>query len=57
MYENALATAGIENADIKVAGPFNISGTAALVGAIKAYENMTGEEVNEEMQIRPQMNW
>ena len=48
MYENALATAGIENADIKVAGPFNISGTAALVGAIKAYENMTGEEVNEE---------
>ena len=45
MYENALATAGIENADIKVAGPFNISGTAALVGAIKAYENMTGEKV------------
>lgn len=48
MYENALATAGIENADIKVAGPFNISGTAALVGAIKAYENMTGEEVKKE---------
>ncbi len=48
MYENALATAGVENADIKVAGPFNISGTAALVGAIKAYENMTGEEVGEE---------
>lgn len=48
MYENALATAGIENADIKVAGPFNISGTAALVGAIKAYENMTGEKVSEE---------
>lgn len=48
MYENALATAGVENADIKVAGPFNISGTAALVGAIKAYETMTGEEVSEE---------
>ena len=48
MYENALATAGVENADIKVAGPFNISGTAALVGAIKAYENMTGETVDEE---------
>lgn len=48
MYENALATAGVENADIKVAGPFNISGTAALVGAIKAYESMTGEEVKEE---------
>ena len=48
MYENALATAGIEDADIIVAGPFNISGTAALVGAIKSYENMTGEEVNQE---------
>ena len=48
MYENALATAGVENADIKVVGPFNISGTAALVGAIKAYETMTGEEVSEE---------
>lgn len=48
MYENALATAGIEDADIIVAGPFNISGTAALVGAIKSYENMTGEEVDQE---------
>ena len=34
MYENALATAGIKDADIVVAGPFKISGTAALVGAI-----------------------
>lgn len=48
MYENALATAGIKDADIVVAGPFQISGTAALVGAIKSYENMTGEEVEEE---------
>lgn len=48
MYENALATAGIKDADIIVAGPFNISGTAALVGAIKSYENMTGEQVKEE---------
>ena len=48
MYENALATAGIKDADIVVAGPFKISGTAALVGAIKSYENMTGEEVKEE---------
>lgn len=46
MYENALATAGIKDADIVVAGPFNISGTAALVGAIKSYENMTGEKVD-----------
>lgn len=47
MYRNALITAGVEDADITVAGPFSISGTAALVGAIKAYETMTGEEVPE----------
>ena len=47
MYRNALLTAGIEDADITVAGPFSISGTAALVGAIKAYETMTGEEVSD----------
>lgn len=48
MYRNALITAGAEDADITVAGPFSISGTAALVGAIKAYETMTGLEVSEE---------
>ena len=48
MYRNALMTAGVEDADITVAGPYSISGTAALVGAIKAYETMTGEEVPEE---------
>lgn len=48
MYQNALATAGITNADITVVGPFKISGTAGLVGVIKAYENMTGEQVDEE---------
>ena len=48
MYRNALLTAGVEDADITVAGPYSISGTAALVCAIKAYETMTGEEVPEE---------
>lgn len=48
MYRNALITAGVEDADITVAGPYSISGTAALVGAIKAYETMTGEVVSEE---------
>lgn len=48
MYRNALATAGVENASIKVAGPFNITGTAALVGVMKAYEEMTGKEISEE---------
>lgn len=45
MYQNALATAGLENAEIRVAGPFQISGTAALVGAMKAYGAMTGETI------------
>lgn len=48
MYKNALITAGITDADIIVAAPFPISGTAALVGAMKAYAVMTGEEVSEE---------
>ena len=47
MYRNALVTAGIENAEVKVAGPFKISGTAALVGVMKAYEEMTGEKIPE----------
>lgn len=48
MYTNALVTAGIEDAKVTVAGPFEISGTAALVGAMKAYATMTGEDVDEE---------
>ena len=48
MYQNALATAGVEDADVIVAGPFNVSGTAGLVGAIKAYEEMTGKDTAEE---------
>ena len=49
MYRNALATAGVQGADVIVAGPFEISGTAALVGTIKAYEEMTGEDVSDEV--------
>lgn len=49
MYVNALATAGLEDANVIVAGPFNISGTAALVGTIKAYEELTGEDVSEDV--------
>ncbi len=48
MYKNALVTAGLADADIIVAGPFPISGTAALVGVMKAYSVMTGEEVTED---------
>ena len=45
MYKNALTTAGITDADIIVAGPQEISGTA-LVGVFKAYQEMTGETIN-----------
>lgn len=48
MYKNALVTAGIEDADIIVAGPQNISGTAALVGVFKAYQEITGKELPQE---------
>lgn len=48
MYTNALITAGITDAEVIVAGPFELSGTAALVGAMKAYSTMTGEEVSKE---------
>ncbi len=48
MYTNALTTAGVSDAEVVVAGPFEISGTAALVGAMKAYETMTGEKVSAE---------
>lgn len=46
MYENALATAGVKDANVVVVGPFDMSGTAALIGAVKAYSGMTGEAVD-----------
>jgi len=49
MYVNALATAGMKDASVVVAGPTQISGTAALVGAMKAYAAMTGTTVSEEV--------
>lgn len=48
MYTNALITAGIKDADVIVAGPFEITGTAALVGAMKAYSELTGETISAE---------
>ena len=48
IYKNALMTAGIYDADVIVAAPFNVSGTAALTGIYKAYEDITGEELSEE---------
>lgn len=48
MYCNALVTAGLEDANVTVVGPFNISGTSALVGAMKAYGEMTGKEISKD---------
>ena len=46
MYINALSTAGITDARIAVAAPFAVSGTAALAGIYKAYEDMTGQKLD-----------
>ena len=47
MYRNALITAGIRDAKIIVSSPVKVSGTAALTGVIKAFEDITGEEITE----------
>lgn len=48
MYKNALVTAGVMDAKIVVAAPFEVSGTAALTGVFKAYEQITGLKLDEE---------
>ncbi|NCB73935.1 MAG: DUF1002 domain-containing protein [Clostridia bacterium] len=48
MYANALVTAGISDAKLIVTSPVaGISGTAALTGVYKAYEDITGEKLDE----------
>mgnify|MGYP000957593326 CR=1 FL=1 len=47
MYRNAIVTAGIKDAKIVVAAPFKVSGTAALTGVMKAFEDLTGEKITE----------
>lgn len=47
MYRNALVTAGVKDAKIKVSSPFPVSGTAALTGILKAFEDLTGKEITE----------
>ncbi|TJX13455.1 DUF1002 domain-containing protein [Tissierella creatinini] len=48
-YINALITAGVEDADIKITAPRNATGTAALTGIMKAYEVSTGEVIDEDI--------
>ena len=47
MYISALTTAGIKDARIIVSAPFEVSGTSALSGIYKAYEDMTGLSLDE----------
>lgn len=46
MYINALTTAGISDAQVIVSAPFPVSGTGALTGAYKAYEDMSGNSLS-----------
>ncbi len=47
MYKNALTTAGISDAKVKISAPFPVSGTAALTGIYKAYEDITGQALSD----------
>ncbi|KKI93138.1 hypothetical protein WQ54_06210 [Bacillus sp. SA1-12] len=49
MYLNALMTAGVKDATIYVTAPFEVSGTAALTGLIKAYEVSADEAIPEDV--------
>ena len=47
MYIGVLATTGITDARIIVSAPFEVSGTSALCGIYKAYEDMTGMSLDD----------
>lgn len=51
MYMNAMVTAGITDANVKIAAPFEVSGTAALTGIYKAYEDITGKKLDEDAKL------
>lgn len=47
MYANALTTAGITDAKVMVTAPYDVSGTAALTGIYRAYEDITGASLSD----------
>lgn len=51
MYMNAMVTAGITDANVRIAAPFDVSGTAALTGIYKAYEDITGKKLDEDAKL------
>lgn len=48
MYANVMVTAGIEDADVVVTAPFQVSGVSALTGITKAFEQATGKNLDED---------
>jgi uncharacterized protein YpuA (DUF1002 family) len=49
MYTNALITAGVKDATIYITAPFQVSGTAALTGLLKAYELSSDQVIPEDV--------
>ena len=47
MIASTLTTAGMENCNVIAACPFEVSGTGALTGIIMAYEQASGENLDE----------
>lgn len=48
MLANALVTAGVTNCEIVATAPFEVSGTGALVGILKAYETASDTTLDED---------
>ena len=48
MVASTLSTAGLTDADVVVASTFPVSGTGALTGIMKAFEDSTGKPLEEE---------
>lgn len=46
MYANAAVTAGVKDVMIKAAAPFPVSGTAALTGIFKTFEQAQGQPID-----------
>ena len=46
MFKNALATCGIQDADVAAASPVPVSGTAALIGTAAAWSKMNGQALS-----------
>jgi len=47
MYTNALVTAKVKDAKVIAAAPYPVSGTAALTGILKGFEQATGRKLDE----------